>query len=228
MSNATELLNFFQVKVETMEKEWEFEAPGDPVLTADMDTCSEALAQLDDVIMHTFQQCVYHLTKTLYSLLPALLDTNPFSSDEKEKEKDGTRVYRCSLMLSREACLSPPLTSQTFGYLFFFTNTSLLNTLLERDGLFSWSRAVQIRTNLDLVLDWLQGAGLGDIASEFMKKLSVTVNFLCIPKTRLIQSRVSAPSCGDSIRTSSPQIRGRGFERAHISRMKETGNDFCI
>lgn len=110
MSNATELLNFFQVKVETMEKEWEFEgesdlktmeitdssnneplgtmtvqwnttdfgnvrntffhlndcffkAPGDPLLTADMDTCSEALAQLDDVIMHTFQQCVYHLTK---------------------------------------------------------------------------------------------------------------------------------------------------------------------
>lgn len=100
-------------------------------------------------------------TKTLYSLLPALLDTNPFSSEENEKEKDGARgaegeekrgeegevddvsalppkvaglveVYRCSLMLSREACLSPPLTSQTFGYLFFFTNTSLLNTLLER------------------------------------------------------------------------------------------------
>lgn len=100
-------------------------------------------------------------TKTLYSLLPALLDSNPFSTDEKEKEKDGARgaegdenkkedgavddvsilppkvaglveVYRCSLMLSREACLSPPLTSQTFGYLFFFTNTSLLNTLLER------------------------------------------------------------------------------------------------
>lgn len=99
--------------------------------------------------------------KTLYSLLPALLDTNPFSSDEKQKDKDGAcgtegeekkgeeeevddvsalppkvaglvEVYRCSLMLSREACLSPPLTSQTFGYLFFFTNTSLLNTLLER------------------------------------------------------------------------------------------------
>lgn len=60
----------------------------------------------------------------------------------------------------------------------------------QTDSLFSWSRAVQIRTNLDLVLDWLQGAGLGDIASEFLKKLSVTVNFLCIPKTRLIQVRV--------------------------------------
>jgi len=103
--------------------------------------------------------------KTLYTLLPALLDTNPFSTEEKgKKEKDGARdaeggeptggeaeaddvsslpptvaglveVYRCSLTLSREACLSPPLTSQTFGYLFFFTNTSLLNTLLERGGI---------------------------------------------------------------------------------------------
>uniref|UniRef100_W5MN86 Ras interacting protein 1 n=1 Tax=Lepisosteus oculatus TaxID=7918 RepID=W5MN86_LEPOC len=80
MSNATELLNFFQVKVEEMEHEWEFEAPGDPALSADLDTCAEALALLDDVIMYTFQQCVYHLTKTLYSLLPALLDTNPFST----------------------------------------------------------------------------------------------------------------------------------------------------
>lgn len=105
----------------------------------------------------------FSLSQTLYSLLPTLLDTNPFSSEEKEKEKGGARdgtngggdegheegdvtslpptvaglveVYRCSLELSREACLSPPLTSQTFGYLFFFTNTSLLNTLLERGSI---------------------------------------------------------------------------------------------
>ncbi|XP_069039099.1 ras-interacting protein 1 [Lepisosteus oculatus] len=216
MSNATELLNFFQVKVEEMEQEWEFEAPGDPALSADLDTCAEALALLDDVIMYTFQQCVYHLTKTLYSLLPALLDTNPFSTapggdGRDEQEGEGAEgdvsalprpvaglldVYRRSLALTRNALLPPALTSQTFGYLFFFTNTSLLNTLLERgsssEGLFSWSRAVQIRTNLDLVLDWLQGAGLGDIATEFLRKLSVTVNFLCVPKTRLIQSSWSS------------------------------------
>lgn len=48
-------------------------APGDPVLTADMDTCSEALAQLDDVIMHTFQQCVYHLTKVKHAAVWATL-----------------------------------------------------------------------------------------------------------------------------------------------------------
>lgn len=71
------------------------------------------------------------------------------------------------------------------------TVLNLISVLLAiSDSLFSWSRAVQIRTNLDLVLDWLQGAGLGDIASEFLKKLSNTVNFLCIPKTRLIQVKV--------------------------------------
>lgn len=75
-----------------------------------------------------------------------------------------------------------------FCWLFYVIGFSLCYLLT--DGLFSWSRAVQIRTNLDLVLDWLQGAGLGDIASEFMKKLSVTVNFLCVPKTRLIQVRL--------------------------------------
>lgn len=34
MSNATELLNFFQVKVEVMEKEWEFEGENDLKTTA--------------------------------------------------------------------------------------------------------------------------------------------------------------------------------------------------
>lgn len=52
---------------------------------------------------------------------------------------------------------------------------------------YQWSKAVQIRTNLDLVLDWLQGIGLGDIAAEFFRKLSTTVNLLCIPKTSLLK-----------------------------------------
>lgn len=52
---------------------------------------------------------------------------------------------------------------------------------------YQWSRAVQIRTNLDLVLDWLQGAGLGDIATEFFRKLSIAVNLLCVPRTSLLK-----------------------------------------
>ncbi|XP_041095393.1 ras-interacting protein 1-like [Polyodon spathula] len=212
MSNATELLNYIQVKVEDMERDLEFENLSD--VSADLETSSEALALLDDVIMYTFQQCVYYLTKTLYSALPALLDSNPFSLpspsalplDPSPLTPDLSlmpggvarvlEVYLSTLELTRACQLHPDLVSQTFGYLLFFSNTSLFNTLMERgsgsDSFFTWSRAVQIRTNLDLVLDWLQGAGLGDIANEFFRKLSITVNFLCIPKTRLIHSSWSS------------------------------------
>lgn len=37
------------------------------------------------------------------------------------------------------------------------------------------------------MLDWLQGAGLGDIANEFFRKLSVAVNLLCVPRTSLLK-----------------------------------------
>lgn len=92
-----------------------------------------------------------------------------------------------SVPCNRISC--PIIFNNKIGFIdkLFWKCTHCFVWSFQLDGLFSWSRAVQIRTNLDLVLDWLQGAGLGDIASEFMKKLSVTVNFLCIPKTRLIQ-----------------------------------------
>lgn len=35
----------------------------DPQLTADLEACDEAMAVLDEVIMSTFQQSVYYLTK---------------------------------------------------------------------------------------------------------------------------------------------------------------------
>lgn len=169
-------------------------------------------------------------------------------------------VFQAALELTSQCELHPDLVSQTFGYLFFFSNASLLNSLMERgegqtgegagrkgratsktginsdttptgsvlmfrdsgeqapdpklkDGkglgvrraesanqlplmpfptgqgrpFYQWSRAVQIRTNLDLVLDWLQGAGLGDIATEFFRKLSIAVNLLCVPRTSLLK-----------------------------------------
>lgn len=168
-------------------------------------------------------------------------------------------VFQAALELTSQCELHPDLVSQTFGYLFFFSNASLLNSLMERGegqtgegagwkaqeplrpmsiqtprpriglmfrdpgeqapdpklkdrkGLggrraqsmhslpfiscptgqgrpfYQWSRAVQIRTNLDLVLDWLQGAGLGDIATEFFRKLSIAVNLLCVPRTSLLK-----------------------------------------
>ncbi|XP_072283424.1 ras-interacting protein 1 isoform X2 [Pyxicephalus adspersus] len=202
MANSMELLNFVQRKILDMEKEWDSEGSSqDALLSSDLEACEESMALLDEVIMYTFQQCVYYLTKTLYAALPALLESNPFTdpaslSDvgELSNMPEGTRgtlaIYQATLDLTRECELHPDLVSQTFGYLFFFSNASLFNTLMEKgngEPFYQWSKAVQIRTNLDLVLDWLQGIGLGDIATEFFRKLSATVNLLCIPKTSLLK-----------------------------------------
>ncbi|XP_069463124.1 ras-interacting protein 1 [Ambystoma mexicanum] len=202
MANSMELLNFVQKKVLDVEKEWEADGIShDALVSSDLEACEEAMALLDEVIMYTFQQCVYYLTKTLYMALPALLDSNPFTAatdlsdvEELSSMPEGTRgtlaIYQATLDLTRECELHPDLVSQTFGYLFFFSNASLFNTLMEKgngEPFYQWSKAVQIRTNLDLLLDWLQGVGLGDIAAEFFRKLSTTVNLLCIPKTSLLK-----------------------------------------
>ncbi|XP_044540750.1 ras-interacting protein 1 [Gracilinanus agilis] len=216
MANTTELLSYVQEKVLDMEKEADQEGlSSDPQLCSDLELCDEAMAVLDEVIMCTFQQSVYYLTKTLYSTLPALLDSNPFTAGaelpgpgaELAAMPPGLRptleVFQTALELTRQCELHPDLVSQTFGYLFFFSNASLLNSLMERGQgrpFYQWSRAVQIRTNLDLVLDWLQGAGLGDIATEFFRKLSMAVNLLCVPRTSLLKASWS------SLRTEHPTL----------------------
>ncbi|XP_069779008.1 ras-interacting protein 1 [Narcine bancroftii] len=200
MANAVELLNFTQRKSSELERE---EAEGlldDPSDSVDMETCEEAMVLLDEVIMYTFQQCVYHLTKTLYSMLPALLDTNPFASVAPTAEEGGAgwtppsvdsilAILGNALELGRGYMLHAELVSQMFGYLFFFCNASVLNTLMERGergSFYQWTRGVQIRTNLDQVLDWTQTVGMADIASRYLQKLSTAVNLLCIPKTSLL------------------------------------------
>ncbi|XP_029141555.1 ras-interacting protein 1 [Protobothrops mucrosquamatus] len=203
MANLMELLNLVQKRVLDIEKDLDLEGVShNALLSSDLETCDEAMAVLDEVIMSTFQQCVYYLTKTLYSALPVLLDSNPFTATtdlshvpELSSMPEGIRgtlaIYQATLELTRDCDLHPDLVSQTFGYLFFFSNASLFNTIMERGGsqsLFQWAKAVQIRTNLDLVLDWLQGVGLGDIATEFFRKLSNTANLLCMPKSSLLQA----------------------------------------
>ncbi|KAM9510608.1 LOW QUALITY PROTEIN: ras-interacting protein 1 [Guaruba guarouba] len=197
LANATELLNLAQARVLALEKELELEGPC-PELSGDLETCDEAMEAmgvLDEVIMSTFQQTVYYLTKRLYATLPALLEANPFAAPleagaEPLRVPEGVSptlsVFRSALELSRGCRLHPALVSQTFGYLFFFCNASLFNSLMERGGaLFQWGRAVRLRTTLDLVLDSVAAMGLGDVASEFFQKLSAASNLLCTPRACL-------------------------------------------
>ncbi|NXF28338.1 RAIN protein, partial [Rhodinocichla rosea] len=142
LANAVELLNLAQAHLQALEAELDIEGPC-PELEKDLESCDEALGVLDEVIMSTFQQSVYYLTKTLYSALPALLDTNPFVGPGEPRAgpdlggvPEGLRpplaVFRAVLGLTRDCHLHPDLVSQTFGYLFFFSNASLFNTLMEK------------------------------------------------------------------------------------------------
>uniref|UniRef100_A0A3Q3VQJ3 Uncharacterized protein n=1 Tax=Mola mola TaxID=94237 RepID=A0A3Q3VQJ3_MOLML len=198
MANSIELLHFIQHEVPQLlpwRQEQEDEVPLDLEMSSTRIACEEAMTVLEEVIMFTFQQSVYYLTKSMYSALPSLLDGNPFSESGQLRVPDGLsgilEVLKETLKLLRAFQVHPDISLQLCAYLFFFINASLFNTLMERGsvaGFYQWSRGVQIRANLDLTMDWIQNIGLGDLASEFFQKLSAAVNLLATPKETLLQA----------------------------------------
>uniref|UniRef100_A0A672LU59 Ras-associating and dilute domain-containing protein-like n=1 Tax=Sinocyclocheilus grahami TaxID=75366 RepID=A0A672LU59_SINGR len=95
-----------------------------------------------------------------------------------------------SLRLLRAFDVHPDISAQLFSYLFFFINALLFNLLMERGSggaFYCWARGVQVRANLDLLMDWAHGAGLADLAHTYLLKLSSAVNLLATPKENLLQ-----------------------------------------
>ncbi|XP_047428005.1 ras-associating and dilute domain-containing protein-like [Mugil cephalus] len=198
MANSIELLHFIQRDVPQL-LPWRQEQDDEGLLDSEMSStrtaCEEAMTVLEEVIMFTFQQSVYYLTKSMYSALPDLLDGNPFSESGQLRVPDGLagvlEVLKEALKLLTAFQVHPDISLQLCAYLFFFINASLFNALMERGsvaGFYQWSRGVQIRANLDLLLDWIQSIGLSDLASEFFQKLSAAVNLLATPKETLLQA----------------------------------------
>ncbi|XP_048870891.1 ras-associating and dilute domain-containing protein isoform X2 [Brienomyrus brachyistius] len=192
MANAIELLHFIQQEVPNL-------LPWNPEGLVDLDLSRSAMEEsvtvLEEVIMFTFQQSVYYLTKTLYADLPALLDSNPFSESGQLADPEGVSsvlaILKQTLQLLNSFQVHSEITSQLFAYLFFFINASLFNALMERGsggGFYKWSKGVQIQANLDLLMDWVQGIGLSDLALDFFQKLSSAVNLLATPKEHLLQA----------------------------------------
>ncbi|XP_063077870.1 uncharacterized protein radil2b isoform X2 [Engraulis encrasicolus] len=154
----------------------------------------EAMTVLEEVIMFTFQQCVYYITKVLYPLLPSVLDSHPFSESGQvvvpEEISNVLEVLQRALQLLRDFQVHWDIGSQLIAYLFFFINAFLFNLLMERGSggsFYQWSRGVQIRANLDLLMDWAHGVELGDLAQACLNKLSTAVNLLATPKEHLLQ-----------------------------------------
>lgn len=169
----------------------------------------ETVAVLEEVIMLTFQQCVYYITKVLYPILPDVLDCNPFrESPAPQKNGDASLVLGSSGLevpaeiqyvvdiladtwrLLTDCQLHHEISSQLIGYLLFFINASLFNSLMEKGSepsFYQWSRGVCMQANLDLLLDWAQSNGLGEVAVEHMHTLSSAVNLLATPRKNLLQ-----------------------------------------
>ncbi|XP_015258152.1 PREDICTED: ras-associating and dilute domain-containing protein-like [Cyprinodon variegatus] len=198
MANSIELLHFIQHEVPQL-LPGRRESLDEDLLESEMSStriaCEEAMTVLEEVIMFTFQQSVYYLTKSMYSALTGLLDGNPFTEHGQlqvpESLSSILEVLKEALKLLTAFQVHPDISLQLCAYLFFFINASLFNTLMERGsvaGFYQWSRGVQIRANLDLLMDWAQNIGLGDIAGEFFQKLSAAVNLLATPKETLLQA----------------------------------------
>uniref|UniRef100_A0A3P8UQ52 Ras-associating and dilute domain-containing protein-like n=1 Tax=Cynoglossus semilaevis TaxID=244447 RepID=A0A3P8UQ52_CYNSE len=192
MSNSLELLQFIQYQLPLI---LDWRSRKDQGWLEDPLSCihsarDETMAVLEEVIMLAFQQCVYYITKFLYPILPGLLDCNPFrkSSDHQVTTGEYSRIFSNNgLQVPGE--LHPDISSQLIGYLFYFINASLINSLMEREpGFYQWSRGVRMRAGLDLILDWAHAAGQGETALEQMHTLSSAVNLLATPRKNLLKT----------------------------------------
>uniref|UniRef100_A0A8C3SLF5 Ras-associating and dilute domain-containing protein n=1 Tax=Chelydra serpentina TaxID=8475 RepID=A0A8C3SLF5_CHESE len=204
MSNSIELLYFIQQKspiyIQSLEEELDVKGSKESLFSSTITASEEAMTVLEEVIMYTFQQCVYYISKSLYVSLPALLECNPFQSEGQEGWRASSQlpeeirrvvlIYQATLDLLHQYEVHPEIASQMFAYLFFFSNTLLFNQLMDKGsalGCFHWSKGVKIRASLRLLLEWMRGVGFGHLAEQFFGKLSSVAHLLAMPSTQLAQ-----------------------------------------
>uniref|UniRef100_A0A3P9KLD4 Si:ch211-176g6.2 n=1 Tax=Oryzias latipes TaxID=8090 RepID=A0A3P9KLD4_ORYLA len=159
----------------------------------------ETSSALEEVLLLSFQQCVFYITKFLHPVLPALLDCNPFSGGPGSapgglrvpaEVRQVLQVLDQTGTLLSDCRVHPDVSAQLLGYVFYFISASLFNSFMEggsEPGFYHWSRGVRMRANLDLLLDWAHAAGLGDLALENTQALSSAINLLATPPKMLLQ-----------------------------------------
>ncbi|XP_062820642.1 ras-associating and dilute domain-containing protein isoform X1 [Anolis carolinensis] len=204
MSNSIEILYFVQQKspvyIQNMEEELDIKGSKESLFSLTITASEEAMTVLEEVIMYTFQQCVYYISKSLYVSLPPLLECNPFQSEVQdgwlsspplpEEIRKVVLIYQATLDLLRQYEVHLEIASQMFAYLFFFSNTLLFNQLMEKGsslGCFHWSKGVRVRATLRLLLEWAQSVGFGQLADQFFGKLSSVASLLAMPNSQLVQ-----------------------------------------
>uniref|UniRef100_A0A8C4H5I0 Ras-associating and dilute domain-containing protein n=1 Tax=Dicentrarchus labrax TaxID=13489 RepID=A0A8C4H5I0_DICLA len=202
MSNSIEILYFIQQRAPAYTHSIEtLQGSKESLLSATISANEEAMTILEEVIMYTFQQCVYYITKALYVVLPGLLDCNPFPVDSSEPCWKGgvgfpepirrvLQVFQNAQELLQGYQVHSEIQAQMFAYLFFFANVSLFNQLMDKGpsrGWFQRSKVLQIQACLRMVMEWASRSGLGHLADKFFTKLNSTVSILATPPQQLTQ-----------------------------------------
>ncbi|KAL2086030.1 hypothetical protein ACEWY4_017089 [Coilia grayii] len=198
MSNSIELLYFIQQKSPRYMQSIEQLETGskESILSASISVSEEAMSVLEEVIMYTFQQCVYYITKSLYVVLPALLDCNPFACDRSvggglpEQVGGVLQVFQVTQELQTLFQVHPDIQKQMFSYLFFFCNVSLFNQFMDKGpsrGWFQRCRVLQIQACVQFLLDWAKGEGLQTLTQTFFRKFSSVLAILATPPQHLTQ-----------------------------------------
>ena len=143
----------------------------------------------------TITMPLYVIFQVLYAALPSVLESNPFLGNDKQRRVDVsvtniTEILSEVLNATKEHQVHPQIISQLFAYLFFFSNASLFNSLMEKGPgreFYNWSKGTQIRGNLDVLEDWVQSNGLRKQFEQYMKKFLCAVDLLSVPKAQLLQ-----------------------------------------
>ncbi|XP_072319090.1 ras-associating and dilute domain-containing protein isoform X2 [Eucyclogobius newberryi] len=202
MSNSIEILYFIQQRTPAYTHSIEsMQGSKESLLSATISANEEAMSILEEVIMYTFQQCVYYVTKALYVVLPGLLDCNPFPVDGSEPCWKGgvgfpepvrrvLQVFQITQELLQGYQVHPEIQAQMFAYLFFFANVSLFNQLMDKGptrGWFQRSKVLQIQACLRMLMEWASRSKLGHLADKFFTKLNSAVSVLATAPQQLTQ-----------------------------------------
>lgn len=80
--------------------------------------------------------------------------------------------------------------AQLFANIFFFINSSLMNTLVDSGpemGVFKFTTATRLKASIQLLSGWASRVGFKDLTTNLMISFSAAVNLLATPPRELLK-----------------------------------------
>ncbi|ELU12480.1 hypothetical protein CAPTEDRAFT_225763 [Capitella teleta] len=151
----------------------------------------EVSAVLDEVVIQTFQQTVYHTSKVLHEVILVIIDSSPFQdrnpqSNDQHGTGQVTQILTMLLEALTEHQVHPKVINQFFCYIFYFISNSLFNAVMTySDTYMRWSKGVQIRGNLDFLESWAVDNAMQAESQQYLVKICSLANLLSTPKKQL-------------------------------------------